>query len=378
MNYIKRDLDVISGNSDLDSLFTFKNFPVFMGCVDSPSSTDIKADMRWSISKSTGAIQLNPLLPLDVVYSSEHGSGTVGKAWEDHHQAFAEFVVNSNPKKVLEIGGLHGILAKKCLSIDPLLDWTIVEPNPTIESTPSIRIIKSFFDQNFTSDQTYDTIIHSHVLEHIYDPSKFMEHKSLFMNEGDMLLFSIPNMEVMLEKGYNNCINFEHTIYFTAPYVEYFLQKYGFKLIDKSFYKEDHSIFYKAQKVSSLESPSLPSLYKKNLSTFNNYVKFHLLDVQNINNIISNTDKPVYLFGAHIFSQYLISAFGLDVSNIVGILDNDLCKENKRLYGTELISKPPKVLKEVDEAIVILRAGVYNEEIKEDIITNINPNIKFI
>ena len=377
MNYIKRNFDIVSGNPDLDPLFTFKNFPVFMGCVDSPLSEDVKADMKWDISKSTGAIQLNPLLPLDIVYSSEHGSGTVGKAWDDHHQAFAEFVMDSNPKQVLEIGGLHGILAKKCLDKNPSLDWTIVEPNPTIESDNSIQVIKTFFDKNFTSDQTYDTVIHSHVLEHVYNPDEFMGHKSSFMNEGDLLIFSIPNMQVMLENNYTNCVNFEHTIYFTAPYVEYFLQKHGFKLIDKSFYKKDHSIFYKAQKVSSLESPALPSLYHKNKSTFDNYINAHLSDVENINSIISNTDKPVYLFGAHVFSQYLI-AFGLNTSNIINLLDNDLRKENKRLYGTELISKSPKVLKEVDEAIVILRAGVYNEEIKEDIITNINPNIQFI
>lgn len=377
MNYIKRDFDVVSGNADLNSLFTFKDFPVFMGCVDSPLSEDIKADMKWSISKSTGAIQLNSLLPLDIVYSSEHGSGTVGKAWEDHHQAFAEFVMNSNPKQVLEIGGLHGILAKKCLGIDSSLDWTMIEPNPTIESTPSIKVIKAFFDEKFKSDTKYDTVIHSHVLEHVYNPDEFMAHKSSFMNEGDTLIFSIPNMQVMLENNYTNCINFEHTIHFTAPYVEYFLQKYGFKLVDKFFYKKDHSIFYKAQKVSSLELPTLPSLYDENKSTFDNYITTHLSDVENINSIISNTDKPVYLFGAHVFSQYLI-AFGLDTSNIVNLLDNDLRKENKRLYGTELISKSPKVLKEVDEAIVILRAGTYNEEIKEDIITNINPNIQFI
>jgi hypothetical protein len=77
---------------------------------------DILSDMSWKISKESGAIQLNPLLPLDVVYNSEHGSGTVGKAWDEHHQAFADFV-NKFKTNILEIGGLHGILAQKCLQI---------------------------------------------------------------------------------------------------------------------------------------------------------------------------------------------------------------------------------------------------------------------
>jgi hypothetical protein len=83
------------------------------------------------------------------------------------------------------------------------------------------------------------------------------------------------------------------------------------------------------------------------------------------------------MFGAHVFSQYLIS-FGLNTSKIVCLLDNDLKKENKRLYGTSLISKSPKILKDAPESLVILRAGVYNEEIKNDILNNINPNIIFI
>ena len=96
-----------------------------------------------------------------------------------------------------------------------------------------------------------------------------------------------------------------------------------------------------------------------------------------INKVISKAEIPVYLFGAHVFSQYLIS-FGLDTSNIVYLLDNDIRKEGKRLYGTSLTSKSPKILKDIPNALVILRVGVYNEEVKKDILANINPNIIFI
>jgi hypothetical protein len=205
-----------------------------------------------------------------------------------------------------------------------------------------------------------------------------MSHKSSFMNIGNLLFFSIPNLETMLQNKYNNCINFEHTIYFTEPYIEYFLNKYNFELVEKQYFRNDHSIFYCAKKVDNISSFILPEgLYNKNKSTFINYINHHSEDVIKINNIIDNTNLPVYLFGAHIFSQYLIS-FGLNTSKIVCILDNDIKKENKRLYGTSLISKSPKILKDVPEAIVILRAAGYNEEIKNDILTNINSNIIFI
>jgi hypothetical protein len=377
MNYIHRNNDIVLGNNDLEDLHTFKNFPVFMGCTEQNPSDDILSDMSWKISKKSGMIQLNPLLPLETIYSFEHGSGTVGKAWDEHHEEFASFISKYKPQNILEIGGLHGILAKKYLLLKEA-NWTIVEPNPTIEETNHIKVIKDFFDNNFTSSEKFDAVLHSHVLEHIYDPDEFISHKSSFMNIGNLLFFSIPNLETMLQNKYNNCINFEHTIYFTEPYIEYFLNKYNFELVEKQYFRNDHSIFYCAKKVDNISPFIFPKdLYHKNKSTFINYINHHSEDVIKINNIINNTNLPVYLFGAHIFSQYLIS-FGLNTSKIVCILDNDIKKENKRLYGTSLISKNPKILKDISEAIVILRAAGYNEEIKNDILTNINSNIIFI
>jgi hypothetical protein len=92
---------------------------------------------------------------------------------------------------------------------------------------------------------------------------------------------------------------------------------------------------------------------------------------------INTTKQPVYLFGAHVFSQYLLS-FGLDTTHIIGLLDNDPHKHGKRLYGTELQVYAPEVLRNLDNPLVILRAGVYNVEIKSQILDGINPATQFI
>jgi hypothetical protein len=377
MNYISRDKDVVFQNNDLEPLHTFKQFPVFMGCTDQPADEDVLADMNWNISKESGMIQLNPLLPLDVVYSAEHGSGTTGKAWDEHHTEFANFINTFKPKSILEIGGLHGILAEKYLKLDNEVKWTMIEPNPTVDPSLPINVIKGFFDDKFTSGEKFEAVIHSHVLEHVYNPDEFISHKSSFMNNGDLLIFTLPNMQVMLESNYTNCINFEHTIYFTEPYIEYFLNKYNFELVKKQYFRKDHSIFYCARKTNNVKTKLPKDLYELNKSTFEKYINAHNNDVIYLNTLIETATSPVFLFGAHIFSQYLIS-FGLDTSKIVCLLDNDSKKEGKRLYGTNLISQSPKTLKDYKSAIVILRAGVYNDEVKKDILDNINSNVTFI
>ena len=375
---IQRDKDVINNNEDLEFLHISKNFPVFMGCTNQSIENDILFDMKWEISKNSGIIQLNPLLPLEVLYPESHGSGNIGALWMEHHQKFAKFIRKQIPSSILEIGGLHGILSREYKK-NTNIDWTIIEPNPSPVANVDVTFIKGFFDDKFSFSGEIDTIIHSHVLEHIYFPNKFITHISNFLKEGQKLIFSIPNMEEMLKRNYTNCLNFEHTLFLTEPYTEYLLSKYGFKQVDKEYFQNDHSIFYsyvKDSKVDIIDSPK--GLYDYNKKLFLDYINYYKTLIKEINQKINNThkDQPIYLFGAHIFAQYLFQ-FGLDKSRIICLLDNDPDKQGKRLYGTNMIVKTPKIIKDIPSPIIILKAGVYNDEIKEDIISNINSNTIF-
>ncbi|EAI6779977.1 SAM-dependent methyltransferase, partial [Campylobacter jejuni] len=78
-----------------------------------------------------------------------------------------------------------------------------------------------------------------------------------------------------------------------------------------------------------------------------------------------------------LFGQYLIFQ-GLNTEKIINILDNNPSKQEKRLYGTKFIVKSPKILKDQDDSLVILNAGVYNDEIEKDILENINKNIRIL
>ena len=69
---------------------------------------------------------------------------------------------------------------------------------------------------------------------------------------------------------------------------------------------------------------------------------------------------------------------GLNIKHISNILDNDNDKQGEYLYGTSLKVVSPDILKDILRPLVILRAGEYNKEIKDDIIKNINPNVEFV
>jgi len=367
----------ITGLADLEHLHTIPTFPVFMGCVDHPKEQDLFADMSWNISRSSGLIQLANLIPLDVLYSEQHSSGVVGELWIEHHREFAHFIDAYKPDVVFEIGGAHGILAHEYSKIRTV-PWTILEPNPAPINENAACFVKGYFGDSTRIPLNTDTVIHSHVLEHIYDPVAFWSQLEQQLLNGSRVIFSVPNLEKMLEKGYTNAINFEHSIYLTEPYVDYLLNLSNFQILKKAYFKIDHSCFYAVEKVFQTKKTQLPpGLYARNKNVYESLVRTHNDLISKLNYMMTGETRKIFLFGAHVFSQFLIT-FGLDISLVDSILDNDIKKQGRRLYGTDFIIKSPAILRNEVDPIVILRAGVYNNEIKRQILENVNPLTEFL
>lgn len=373
MKLIERTYDVVTGSTDLEDLHSLPNFPVFMGSVTHDQIDDVVSDMSWSISRQSGLIQLKNLLPLDVLYQAQTTTSAVGQIWMAHHMAFAKFIAKYQPVSVLELGGAHGILAKEFQEIAEI-PWTILEPNPSPIEGCSAKFIRGFFDEKFRFSDVVDTVVHSHVFE----PDKFMSHLAGFIPAGGKMIFSIPNLSEWLVKKYTNCINFEHSIFLTEPYVDYLLAKYGFRIVEKTYYSDGHSIFYATTRDDAVEPIKLDSqLYELNKNIYTDFVKYHSNLILDLHERLKGISSPIYLFGAHVFAQYLI-AFGLDTSRVICLLDNDKGKQGKRLYGTSLFVRSPEILRDIEKPVVILKAGVYNSEIKKGILEKINDSVVFL
>ncbi len=196
------------------------------------------------------------------------------------------------------------------------------------------------------------------------------------MKPGQKQIFTFPNLYHFLKQKFTNGLNFEHTLFITEYFADWLLEKNGFQILEKQYFL-DHSIFYATKKTKiPTNSPNLENKYKEYKKLFLGFVRYHLEMISDINIKMSKSNLPVYLFGAHIFSQFLI-AFGLNTKKIVTILDNGPAKQRQRLYGTRFIIQSPKILKNLGQINLILKAGHYNEEIKKDILENINDQVTF-
>ena len=380
---IKRERDILTGNEDLETLAIIQEFPVYMGVTEQDAGQDLCVDMEWGISAGSGMVQLLKLVPEEILYHDSHNN-SIGKMWMQHHEQFSDFIREFRGG-ILEAGGGNGILNAVYTAKYGNIGWTIVEPS-RVHMADGCRAeyIYEFWENSLDTvlhSVRYDTLVHSHMMEHQYDLDKFMLHNRRILKEGQRMVFSVPNIREWVRRKYSNALNFEHTYLISDEYVELLLKNYGFRVIEKRFFREDHSIFYAVEKVNMpvMEtgiSVNAREWYETNKSLLMDYIRYFKETVRQINYRLAERKGKVYLFGAHIFSQMLIS-IGLDVSRIACILDNDLYKQGKRLYGTSFYVSSPVLLKDVEKPVVILKAGAYTDEIKNDILTNINSKTEF-
>jgi len=362
---IIRDKNILSNKKDLKFLYVYKKFPIYQNCTNEDVKEDKFFDMSWFISKSTGVIQLKKLIPLKILYKDQHAS-SIGKTWKEHHISFANFIMPYLSNNNFEIGGSYGFLPNILINKKKKFNWTIIEPNPKNKNkNKNIKFLKSFFSSKTKLPKNVKLILHSHVLEHIYDPIKFLKNINNQMDDKTVHCFSVPNLKYWLKNYFTNTLDFEHSIYLTDNTIERLLHLSNHRIILKKFYKK-HSIFYATKKNLNKSSKSISNDYDKNLRDFNKFIIYYKNFIKRINLKIKNHKGPIYFFGAHIFTQYLIN-FGINHKKINFILDNDVTKHNKRLYGTNMIVVSPKKLKNIKDPAVILKAGPYQSEVTKQL-----------
>ncbi|MBR3723271.1 MAG: methyltransferase domain-containing protein [Selenomonadaceae bacterium] len=375
---MERKTDVITGETvELESLYVFKDFPVNM-LVDAAFSPENDAlfDMSIGISANSGCIQLMETLPEEMIYVDKHFNA-IGGMWNRQHQTLANLIGKQNDEKILEIGGGTGILERVYNSYkkNPV-KWTIIDPCPNPLNT-NAKFIKGYFPASYDPSIEFDTVVHSHVLEHSYSPCDFIKSVCDILKQGQRMVFSVPNFDALLSECATSIINFEHTICLAEEYVDFLLAKFGF-VINEKIHFENHSVIYDTMWTGQPKSTnSLGGLYEKNKKLFKNYIDKHLSQVKKLNYLLEHKERKVFLFGAHIASQFYL-AFGLHSDKIEMLLDNDKSKWGKRLGGSHLLVASPDVLQTFSMPTVILPLSPYSDEIKANLTDKLDGNIQFI
>lgn len=372
MNMIERKYCIIC-KGVLQNLHTFHDFPIYMGVTDDAVENDINADMIFSECSSCECVQLSKLVPLDVLYSKPHNAA-IGKTWDKHHYEFYKFIKSYAKGTIIEIGGGNLKLARH-LEAEKSVERIIVHDYNFCEEITSNKIVCKRHSESLNeNNHKVDMIVHSHLIEHLYEPVSELAEMARSLSLGSHMAIAMPLIDTMIGDKFTNAMNFEHTYMLTYDMVERMLNMVGLSVVDKTHFSP-HIAFVIAEKTNN--KPTSVANYEGSAKIFNDFVTYYKAEVEKVKNQIISKKEDTFIFGAHIFTQYLIG-FGLSEELFSNTLDNDPNKIGSRLYGTSLQVKSPKILKDIESPVVVLKAAMYTEEIKKDIIENINPNTKFI
>ena len=361
-------------SNNLKEVCKIDSFPIFMGSTNQKIEEDLYEDLTFQKCCDCGSVQTKNLIPLSVLYKDAHNNA-VGDTWNLHHNQFSEFASKFVFGNIVEIGGSNLIVANNISTSDHVESITVYDNNIHYEKLKSekINIVSTFFKADAMPDNA-DCVIHTHLIEHLYNPVEEIKKIGDALKEGDFMIFSAPRIDSMLEMFYTNAMNFEHTYLLCYKKLQYIVASAGFEIIEKFNFSE-YCTFYACKKVKNAAIHEIEKYEDEKL--IRNFISHHENEVDKIYSKIDLKKDNTFIFGAHIFTQFLLK-FGLNENLFSCVLDNDKKKIGNRLYGTSLKINSPKILKDYDSPLVVLKAAQYTDEIKHDIINNINPNTRFI
>lgn len=265
---------------------------------------------------------------------------------------------------MLEIGGGHGILSGLFLDRVPSGRWIIVDPDAQT-SDSRVRVVRDYFPGSKLAHEKFDTVVHSHFLEHSHFPMETLRQIWSSLPDNGACVFSVPDMLTMLQRMQTNCITFEHTYLIDCDALRDAMMRVGLEITRKEKFADGHSIFYEVRKTDPIaRHPARKSALSDLAAVYHDH---HAQDAALIQRQIDEAPSEIFLFGAHVFSQSLL-AFGVREDSITGVIDNNRLKHGGRLYGTSLRVFSPEVLRGKDRPKVVLRAGAYSDEIKRSLV----------
>jgi hypothetical protein len=344
----------ICASSSLIPIHTLKQYPLSFG---SHEGTDEFGDLHFVGCTSCGCVQLQNLIDAETLYKYSHNNTFNTPTWKDHHDQFKTFILEDlSGSALVEFGGYSGTLAERILKERPDHQYTIVDLCNTDPKIPGI----SFQSGNC---ETYrcsgDCVILSHVFEHLYNPLKFIKN----MNENcvESIYISIPNMNILLVRKNISFLHIEHTYYIDHPFIVSMFQRNGYYLQRSTAFR-DHSLFFHFRRGSSD-----PIVYQ-NPGLIDRFRNYFIEREQSLKSIIM--DRPTFIAPAGHFGQIIYYYLKHYDTNILGCLDNDPTKLNKRVYGTSCTTFRMDHIRDIKEPITILLAdSPYASEITEQLLS---------
>jgi hypothetical protein len=351
---------------DFKLIYTQSNAPLAFCGTDIPNNYNYNyKDLNWIGCKNCYTIQLQNLIDPNILYGISHNNTYDTPTWIQHHLLFLEFIKkNCKYKSILEIGGGNNYLASKLYN--NFLEYSILD---LFDPTNKLKSVKYIIEncESFNYDN-YSTVILSHVFEHLYNPLEFIKRVS--QSKVKEIFISVPNLKYSFDSNSISFIHNEHTFYFEETDIVNIFNNYKYILQDKIYFN-NHSLFFYFVFDDSYVYIEPYKVVDIKFEQFKNYFTNRAKTISDI-----QLNNPTFIIPSGHYGS-LIYNYLKDKTKILGFLDNDISKQYKYLYGTNILTYPMNYISNYDNIDIILHAGPYSSELTKQLM-GYNKNINLI
>ncbi|MDD5584507.1 MAG: class I SAM-dependent methyltransferase [Candidatus Omnitrophica bacterium] len=310
-------------------------------------------------------------------YEFNHNNGIVSSDYIEHFTKIVNFLIPHVPDthaRILDVGCSTGAL----LSIFKLHGYSNlsgIDPSAScVRTAKKIYGIEATVNaiSDFSTDEKFDLIILSAIVEHLADFSSAMRKIRSLLKDQGLLFVEVPDAERF--EAYTSApfqqFSIEHINYFSQYSMRNLLSSFSFKVLEMQQGESKLNLITDPDilVVSAKTEEKNYALIKDDVSelTVGNYIaKCSKIDLEirkSIQEKLLNKNK-IIVWGVGTHTQRLIGS-GLDLSKIAYFVDSNKRYVGKELHGITI--KSPGNIQEKDIPILISTYS-YQEEIARQI-----------
>jgi SAM-dependent methyltransferase len=296
-----------------------------------------------------------------------------------HHDSFRlieNFLKKNTPQikydalKIIDIGCSTGYLLqifkeheyRNILGLEPSLECCEIA-----NDRYGIRVISQTLSQ-YRTDDTYDLILMSGVLEHIHDLSDNLSRVSTLLGENGFLFVMVPDAEHFSSNPREPFHEFslEHINFFTQTSLSNLLGKYG---LVKEYAESIEVSFYDSHALATIWKKADGQVtVQKDISGILKIKQYTQVSEEALKVLkgkiaeLVKTQEEVAIWGVGSLTSRLLSNTNLEKANIKFFVDRNKGLQGRKMMGVEIVS--PEMLFGKD-LTVFISSYVYRDEIKK-------------
>lgn len=321
------------------------------------------------------------LKSLTKVYSLDYNIGYIQEDYEIAQpfvEDFQKFLFKYSQtlkleSNVLEIGCGGGLLLKELMAQG--FNVVGIDPSPTALRAArkyGFKFLPDFFNADIFLDK-FDLIFHSDVLEHAFDPRKFIAEQRAILNKNGIIVISVPDATESITYGDISIAMHQHLQYFSIDSLKNLMIQSGFKILEIRPAGYGGSLYCAAQLIDeTTESMKLKSLECE--TQFPNFQE----SVNRFNQLFSKLEGEIGFYVPLRALPYLCAA-GIDLKSCkYRFFDDTAHWHGKHFDGTAIpIENFQDAVRNPPETIIIMSL-TFEKQIKGRLTKEFGNEVKVI